>query len=75
MGRNFYKADDFQWDEFEDSGMIVCRDGEKILFTVYNEGDRTNMINAYHAGLADGEKEGRAAAQAKMRAALGVKGE
>lgn len=73
MGRNFHKADDYQWEGSAGSrDLIVCRDADTTLFAVYDEGLRTNMLNAYMAGLEAGKRTGRIKLQYELASLLGV---
>lgn len=71
MSRNFHRADDYQWQE-TGGGLLICSDGSDPLFTVYNDGLREALVNAYYAGLTAGRQEGRATLQFELRKLLGV---
>ena len=82
MSRNFYKGDgpEVEWQGFGDDGklvdsaLIIMQDNSEpsLRFTVFNEGLKSMLYNAYMAGRAHGRYIGRADAQKEMRAALGI---
>ena len=82
MSRNFYKGDgpEVTWVGFDDGGRSV--DGALIVmndeslpghrFTVFNEGLRSMLYNAYMAGRSHGRTSGRDEARGEMRRSLGI---
>lgn len=56
-GRNFINGNDFDW--HEDQNMAVCKLDDHVLFTIFNDTRKSELVNAYNAGLQEGMRRGR----------------
>ena len=57
IGKNFLKSDMFDWEE--DKTKTICLEQGYMLFTVFSDTRRNELINAFNAGLQMGMKQGR----------------
>lgn len=72
MSRNFFQAKNYGWDEYNEE-MLICKDLNGVsCFTLFDEGMKNNLVNAFEAGRKRGRREGEEALISKLKQLLRI---